>query len=78
MTKTVSCPAIGIGGSAQCDGQVLVTEDMIGMFDRVPKFVKRYAEVSGVITGAVERYAAEVRDRSFPGVDQTYKPKTSS
>jgi len=74
-TKAVTCPTIGIGGSAQCDGQVLVTEDMLGMFERVPRFVKRYAEVSDVISDAVARYAAEVRARSFPGVEQTYQPK---
>ena len=48
-TKTVSCPTIGIGASAQCDGQVLVTEDMLGMFDRVPRFVKKYEDIAGVI-----------------------------
>lgn len=74
-TQAVSCPTIGIGGSAQCDGQVLVTEDMLGMFERVPRFVKRYADVAEVISGAAERYAAEVRARTFPGVEQTYQPK---
>jgi hypothetical protein len=49
MTEAVSCPVIGIGGSARCDGQVLVTEDMVGMFERVPRFVKRYADVASVI-----------------------------
>ena len=75
VTKAVACPTIGIGASAQCDGQVLVTEDMLGMFDRVPRFVKRYEEISGVIAGAAERYAAEVRARTFPGIEQTYQPK---
>ncbi len=74
-TKAVSCLTIGIGGSAQCDGQVLVTEDMLGMFERVPRFVKRYAEVAETISEAAARYAAEVRERSFPGVEQTYQPK---
>ena len=74
-TRAVSCPTIGIGGSAQCDGQVLVTEDMLGMFERVPRFVKRYEEIAGIISGAAERYAAEVRSRSFPGPEQTYQPK---
>ena len=74
-TKAIACPSIGIGGSAQCDGQVLVTEDMCGMFERVPRFVKRYADIAGLISGAAETYAAEVRARSFPGVEQTYQPK---
>ncbi len=74
VTKAVACPTIGIGASAQCDGQVLVTEDMLGMFERVPRFVKRYEEIAGVIAGAAERYAAEVRARTFPGAEQTYQP----
>ncbi|NOW43908.1 3-methyl-2-oxobutanoate hydroxymethyltransferase [Novosphingobium sp. SG751A] len=75
ITQAVACPTIGIGGSAQCDGQVLVTEDMLGMFERVPRFVKRYADVAGLISEAAAHYAAEVRDRSFPGIEQTYQPK---
>lgn len=75
ITKAVACPTIGIGGSAQCDGQVLVTEDMLGMFERVPRFVKRYADVAGLISEAAAHYAAEVRSRSFPGIEQTYQPK---
>jgi 3-methyl-2-oxobutanoate hydroxymethyltransferase len=75
VTKAVSCLTIGIGASAQCDGQVLVTEDMLGMFERVPRFVKRYEEIAKTIAGAAARYATEVRDRSFPGIEQTYQPK---
>lgn len=75
VTKSTSCPIIGIGGSAQCDGQVLVAEDMLGMFERVPRFVKRYAEVAETISEAAARYAAEVRARTFPGTEQTYQPK---
>ena len=74
-TQAVSCPTIGIGASAQCDGQVLVTEDMLGMFERVPRFVKRYEDIAGVIDRTVARYAEEVRARAFPGPDQTYQPK---
>jgi 3-methyl-2-oxobutanoate hydroxymethyltransferase len=74
-TKAVSCPTIGIGASAQCDGQVLVTEDMLGMFERVPRFVKRYEDIAGVIDRTVARYAEEVRARTFPTADQTYQPK---
>lgn len=75
VTKATSCPIIGIGGSAQCDGQVLVAEDMLGMFERVPRFVKRYAEVAETVSDAAARYAAEVRARTFPGPAQTYQPK---
>ena len=75
VTKAVACPTIGIGASAQCDGQVLVTEDMLGMFERVPKFVKRYEEIADTISGAAARYAEEVRSRVFPGLEQTYQPK---
>ena len=75
-TKAVSCPTIGIGASAQCDGQVLVTEDMLGMFERVPRFVKKYEAIADVIEKTVAQYAEEVRERSFPGPDQTYQPKS--
>jgi 3-methyl-2-oxobutanoate hydroxymethyltransferase len=73
VTKAVPCPTIGIGASAQCDGQVLVTEDMLGMFERVPRFVKRYDDLAGRISAAAEAYAAEVRARTFPGAEQTYR-----
>jgi 3-methyl-2-oxobutanoate hydroxymethyltransferase len=72
-TEAVGCPVIGIGASARCDGQVLVTDDMLGLFERVPRFVKRYGDLRSVIAEAVERYAAEVRERSFPGPETTYR-----
>jgi 3-methyl-2-oxobutanoate hydroxymethyltransferase len=75
VTKAIGCPSIGIGASAQCDGQVLVTEDMLGMFERVPRFVKRYGEIAEVISAAAASYAEEVRTRRFPGVEQTYQPR---
>jgi 3-methyl-2-oxobutanoate hydroxymethyltransferase len=75
ITNTVACPTIGIGASAHCDGQVLVSEDMLGLFDRTARFVKRYADMAGLIGDAAQTYAAEVRDRSFPTPDQTYAPK---
>ncbi len=75
LTKAVTCPTIGIGASAQCDGQVLVTEDMLGMFERVPRFVKRYDDIAATISSAAENYAADVRSRAFPGTEQTYQPK---
>jgi len=74
-TRAVTCPTIGIGASADCDGQVLVTEDMLGMFERVPRFVKRYEDIAGVIDRTVAHYAEEVRARTFPTSDQTYQPK---
>ena len=52
ITQAVPCPTIGIGASAQCDGQVLVTEDMLGMFERVPRFVKIYENIADTISGA--------------------------
>ncbi|WP_294329241.1 3-methyl-2-oxobutanoate hydroxymethyltransferase [uncultured Sphingomonas sp.] len=75
ITSKVQCPTIGIGASAQCDGQVLVAEDMLGLFERTPRFVKRYDDMAGRISAAVETYAAEVRARVFPGPDQVYAPK---
>ena len=75
VTKAIACPTIGIGASAQCDGQVLVTEDMLGMFERVPRFVKRYEAIAETISGAAAKYAGEVRARTFPGNEQTYQPK---
>ncbi len=74
-TQAVSCLTIGIGASAQCDGQVLVTEDMMGLFERTPRFVKVYADMATMIAAAAESYAAEVRTRAFPTADQTYQPK---
>lgn len=75
LTQTLDIPVIGIGASAQCDGQVLVTEDMLGMFERVPRFVKRYENLAEVVSRAAEAYAGEVRARAFPTPDQTYQPK---
>lgn len=75
VTQSVQIPVIGIGASARCDGQVLVAEDMLGLFERTPRFVKRFDDLAGRISAAVETYATDVRSRSFPGVDQTYLPK---
>jgi 3-methyl-2-oxobutanoate hydroxymethyltransferase len=71
----VSAPVIGIGASAECDGQVLVTEDMLGLFERTPRFVKRYDDLATRISDAAKTYAEEVRSRTFPTADQTYRPK---
>ena len=71
-SRAVACPTIGIGASAACDGQVLVIDDMLGMFERTPRFVKRYEDLAGRIGEAAAAYAAEVRSRAFPTADQTY------
>ena len=73
ITNSVSCPTIGIGASAGCDGQILVTDDMLGIFDWVPKFVKKYGNLRDRITDAAEGYAADVRSRTFPSKAQTYQ-----
>ena len=75
ITKEVACPTIGIGASVECDGQVLVIDDMLGMFERTARFVKRYDDLATRIAAAAETYAAEVRSRSFPTAAETYAPK---
>jgi 3-methyl-2-oxobutanoate hydroxymethyltransferase len=75
ITRAVKAPVIGIGASAECDGQVLVIDDMLGMFERTPRFVKRYDDLAARIGEAARSYADEVRSRSFPTADQTYQPK---
>jgi 3-methyl-2-oxobutanoate hydroxymethyltransferase len=75
ITESVDIPVIGIGASAQCDGQVLVAEDMLGMFERTARFVKRYENIAETISNAAARYAADVRARAFPTEDQVYRPK---
>lgn len=72
ITRAVPIPTIGIGASPSCDGQVLVVDDMLGMFERSPRFVKRYADLRDEITKAAVAYAAEVRDGSFPSDAQCY------
>lgn len=75
VTHSVDIPVIGIGASAQCDGQVLVAEDMLGLFERTPRFVKRYGAMAGAVTEAAGAYAADVRARAFPTAAQTYQVK---
>ncbi len=72
VTRAVGAPTIGIGASAGCDGQILVTDDMLGLFDRTPKFVRRYGEMRGMISEAVARYAADVRSGCFPAQAEQY------
>jgi 3-methyl-2-oxobutanoate hydroxymethyltransferase len=78
ITRAVACPTIGIGASVECDGQVLVAEDMLGLFDRTAKFVKRFEDLAAKISGAAETYADEVRSRAFPGPDQSYAPRAGT
>ncbi len=73
ITLELEVPTIGIGASPACDGQILVTDDMLGIFDWTPKFVRRYADLKGEIVGAVRAYAADVRARRFPGEAETYQ-----
>lgn len=75
LTRSIACPTIGIGASAQCDGQVLVAEDMLGLFERTPRFVKKFDDLATRIGEAAGHYAADVRARVFPGSAQTYAPK---
>lgn len=72
VTKAVSVPTIGIGASAACDGQILVTDDLLGLFDWTPKFVRRYADIRGQVQAAVHAYAEDVRARRFPAAAETY------
>lgn len=72
LTRELEIPTIGIGASEKCDGQILVLDDMLGLGERVPKFVKKYANLAEVIDNAIAAYAAEVKDRSFPAEEHTY------
>src|SRR5262249_58088533 len=74
ITAAVSIPTIGIGAGAGCDGQVLVLQDMLGMYDEIhPKFVKRFSELGESIRAAVRTYCAEVRDAKFPGPEHEFR-----
>lgn len=75
ITLAIGIPTIGIGASAGCDGQILVTDDMLGLFDWTPKFVRRYADLRGEIGRAVAGYADDVRNRRFPGPAEIYFAK---
>lgn len=77
VTAAIAPPTIGIGASAGCDGQILVTDDMLGLFDWTPKFVRRYADLKGEIARAGRAYAEDVRARRFPGEAETYFSKKS-
>ncbi len=72
ITHSIEIPTIGIGASAECDGQILVLEDMLGLSPSPPRFVKRFAELGSAIEEAVIGYAAAVRAVEFPGPDHVY------
>ncbi|MDB5488524.1 MAG: panB [Reyranella sp.] len=77
ITASISIPTIGIGASPACDGQILVSEDVFGLFsDFTPRFVKRYADLSGKISDAAASYAADVRARRFPAMEHCFLPKS--
>ena len=78
ITASLTVPTIGIGASAGCDGQILVTDDMLGLFDWTPKFVRRYADLRGEISQAVAAYADDVRQRRFPGPAEIYFAKAAN
>ena len=78
ITKSIDIPTIGIGASADCDGQILVLEDMLGLNPNPPKFVKSYGNLLQDIETAVGNYAEDVRSRAFPSEAQIYKKKQAS
>jgi len=74
ITDRLAIPTIGIGAGVQCDGQVLVIHDMLGLFDDfAPKFVKRYADVKQTMLGAVKEFVGEVKERKFPAAEHSFK-----
>lgn len=79
ISQAIRIPTIGIGASAQCDGQVLVSDDMLGLhYGRVPKFVKTYAAIGPQMSEAAKAFAADVRARRFPGPEHVYQDKNSA
>ena len=72
VMKLSKVPIIGIGASKKCDGQILVLEDMLGMFKKVPKFVKKYSNLRGYIKKAVKEYAKDIKNRKFPTKNNIY------
>jgi 3-methyl-2-oxobutanoate hydroxymethyltransferase len=75
ITSILTIPTIGIGASPKCDGQILVTEDILGLSNVAPKFVKKYIDLNNVIKSAVNKFSNEVKNRSFPSSDHIYNMK---
>ena len=74
ITERLKIPTIGIGAGAHCDGQVLVIHDMLGLFDDfTPKFVKRYADLKRIVSGAAKEFIGEVKERKFPTEEHSFK-----
>lgn len=78
ITHSIPIPTIGIGASPECDGQILVMEDMLGLNPKPPRFVREYAHLGGEIEAAVKAYAADVKSRAFPGRENIYPMKKGS
>lgn len=72
LTRELPVPTIGIGASPECDGQILITEDMLGIFEHTPRFVRRFADLRETITQAVSTYARDVRRGQFPSTTEIY------
>ena len=73
MSRELRIPTIGIGAGVQCDGQVLVTHDLLGLyFGHTPKFVRRYADLGTAMRDAFSRYVADVKSRAFPSDAESY------
>ena len=72
ITKSVSVPTIGIGASKYCDGQILVTDDMLGLNNFVPRFVKKYSNLDNVVDKSVKKFAQDVKKRKFPFKNNVY------
>jgi len=74
VTASLAIPTIGIGAGAACDAQVLVWQDLMGLTPSPgPRFVKRYADLRGLLTEAAQQFAAEVRDGAYPGPEHAYE-----
>ena len=73
ITKSVPVPTIGIGSSKHCDGQILVTDDMLGLSDFFPRFVKRYSNLSKIIEKCIKNYVQDVKMKRFPSSKNVYK-----
>jgi len=73
ITDSVSVPTIGIGASKYCDGQILVTDDMIGLSNFCPRFVKKYSNVKKIIEKSVKNYCSDIKRRKFPSSQNVYR-----
>ena len=73
ITESISIPTIGIGAGPHCDGQVLVSNDILGLYDKFsPKFVKKYAELGKEMKNAFENYVKDVKEKSFPKDEHSF------